>query len=820
MAETIVITEVPKYKLTVIDGKTISLSGITPSAPQDFVVTSSTASDGTADLHINSLDLEVPLPVVDGGTGSSTASGARTNLGLGTIATQNANNVTITGGSVTGITDLAVADGGTGASTASGARTNLGLGTIATQDASNVTITGGSVTGITDLAVADGGTGASTAAGARTNLLPSYTGNAGKFLAVNTGATDVEWSTAGVSDGDKGDITVSSSGATWTIDNDAVTYAKIQNISATDKILGRQSSGAGDAEEITCTAAGRAILDDADAAAQRTTLGLGTIATQAANNVTITGGSITGLTDLSATTAAVTGILTADHIHGNLAGSVYAHVRAGENLAKGDPVYISGSHGSGPTLIAEVSKARADNPAKMPAVGVMDSALSANAEGHMVIIGQVTQFNTNAYAINDTLYVAETGGLINTPPEGYLIQPVGRVERDNQNNGAFIVKVNGLSSVGNTAHTLAFRDGNGDCNFSRVVSEDEVFIQSVYYGGSIRSDDLTDLQTFQLPDDSGTIALTDQTDGTVSAGYINSGAATSGQVLTADGAGGASFGTLSTPVIQDYGTPGTGTIAQPTGAQFVSFLLIGGGGGGGSGRLGAAASDRSGGGGGGSGGFVITQIIPVSALSWPISYTVGSAGNGGASVSATDTNGNNGTNGGNTSVAGLIQAIGGLAGSGGGTTTGTAAASRADASQLLPGNTVTSQGGGAGSNGAGANASDSNNMLAGSGGGGGGGINTSNVAGNGGRSGFTGNTNVYRIGGRAGATSLVGATAGDTSVFGFGSGGGGGSGTLTLRTGANGTVGGGGGGGGAGLNGQASGAGGNGGAGLIRMYVY
>jgi hypothetical protein len=46
---------------------------------------------------------------------------------LGTIATQNANNVTITGGSITGITDLAVADGGTGASTAANARTNLGL---------------------------------------------------------------------------------------------------------------------------------------------------------------------------------------------------------------------------------------------------------------------------------------------------------------------------------------------------------------------------------------------------------------------------------------------------------------------------------------------------------------------------------------------------------------------------------------------------------------------------------------------------------------------------------------------------------------------
>jgi hypothetical protein len=51
-----------------------------------------------------------------------------------------------------------------------------------------------------------------------------------------------------------------------------VSYSRIQDVSATDKILGRSSPGAGSIEEITCTAAGRALIDDADAAAQRATL--------------------------------------------------------------------------------------------------------------------------------------------------------------------------------------------------------------------------------------------------------------------------------------------------------------------------------------------------------------------------------------------------------------------------------------------------------------------------------------------------------------------------------------------------------------------
>ena len=249
----------------------------------------------------------------------------RATLGLGTIATQAASAVaitggTITGGTITGITDLAVADGGTGASDAANARANLGLaiGTnVQAQDAGLQSIAG--LTTSADLAIyttaADTYAVTSLTAYGRSLLDDADAATARTTLGLGSLATQsatVIGTHSGTSSGtNTGDQTITLTGAVTgtgtgsfattfsagavnsaAISSAAVTYDKIQNVSATDRLLGRVSAGAGNVEEITCTSAGRALLDDADAATQRATLGLGTIAT--GNGTWTDGGSFSG----------------------------------------------------------------------------------------------------------------------------------------------------------------------------------------------------------------------------------------------------------------------------------------------------------------------------------------------------------------------------------------------------------------------------------------------------------------------------------------------------------------------------------------------
>ena len=58
-------------------------------------------------------------------------------------------NVSITGGTISGLSSpIAIADGGTNATSTSSARSNLGLGTIATQASNSIAVTGGTISGV------------------------------------------------------------------------------------------------------------------------------------------------------------------------------------------------------------------------------------------------------------------------------------------------------------------------------------------------------------------------------------------------------------------------------------------------------------------------------------------------------------------------------------------------------------------------------------------------------------------------------------------------------------------------------------------------
>jgi uncharacterized protein with putative carbohydrate binding module/uncharacterized protein DUF5907 len=145
----------------------------------------------------------------------------------------------------------------------------LGFGTVATGGIADAAVT---YAKIQDVTATDKVLGRATAGAGDVEEIACTA--AGRALIDDTDAA-AQRTTLGL-----GALATKSSVATGDIDADAVTYAKIQNVSATDKVLGRATAGAGDVEEIACTSAGRALIDDATASDQRTTLGLGALATK------------------------------------------------------------------------------------------------------------------------------------------------------------------------------------------------------------------------------------------------------------------------------------------------------------------------------------------------------------------------------------------------------------------------------------------------------------------------------------------------------------------------------------------------------------
>lgn len=142
---------------------------------------------------------------------------------------------------------IPIIHGGTGATTAGNARTNLGLGDAATK---NVGMTAGTVAAGNDSRLSD----ARTPTAHKTS---HATGGSDALTAGDIGAQPAD-----------ADLTA------------------IAGLSTTGLI---ERTGAGTAAIVSVTTAGKNLLDDADAAAQRTTLGLGTAATMTGPSGTIVG---------------------------------------------------------------------------------------------------------------------------------------------------------------------------------------------------------------------------------------------------------------------------------------------------------------------------------------------------------------------------------------------------------------------------------------------------------------------------------------------------------------------------------------------------
>ena len=137
-----------------------------------------------------------------------------------------------------------------------------------------------------------------------------------------------------------------------------------------------------------------------------------------------------------------------------VSGAIIFQAKAGEALAKGDVVYVSGVSGNEPV----VSKADADDASKMPAYGLAEDAASLNAAVNVVTFGTLYDLDTSSFSAGDTVYVSTTAGeLTATKPTGEssLIQNVGRVIRPHASAGS--IKVGG---AGRSNDTPNLNDGN------------------------------------------------------------------------------------------------------------------------------------------------------------------------------------------------------------------------------------------------------------------------------------------------------------------------------------------------------------------------
>ena len=520
----------------------------------------------------------------------------------------------------------------------------------------------------------------------------------------------------------------------------------------------------------------------ADAANLRTQLGLGTVATQNANAVVLTGGT---LQDVGVVTGGYT-----SRVNEALLRS--CRKASAGTITKGQVVYVTGSTGSH----LEVELADADTElTSSKTFGVAAEDLTNSTEGYVIVEGMLTGLSnlpSASFTTGASLWLSSTaGGWQTTPPA-------------NPAHGVYLGRVVNASNGSNGSAFIKIQNGYELDELHDVVVTTPADKQGLFFEAS------TQLWKNRLP---------------VLGDLGQSGAAT-GQSVQWNGSAWVPA-TAAGADVQRFTTAGsfTWTNPSPSVRKLGKFRIIGGGGGGGSGRRGAAATVRCGGG-GGAGGAVHEQFFWTDQIASSVTGTVGAGGSGGAAVTTDDTNGNAGVAGGD-SLWSIYKALGGAFGSGGTATAGAGGSGSTNASSVHLSQLPNHSGGAASTTGGTVDGIGTIPAIP-TGGASGGGITSANVASRGGHapqngSGSHGTTG--QIYGGNPNTGLPGDRASATSLFGTSGRGGSGGGGATVGNAGDGGAGrgpgGGGGGGGAATNAVGtSGAGGAGEPGMVEIIVY
>jgi len=203
--------------------------------------------------------------------------------------------------------------------------------------------------------------------------------------------------------------------------------------------------------------------------------------------------------DLTVVTAEAT-----DKFIGNIRGAVTFRAKAGEDLTKGQAVYISGISGNTPV----VSLARANSESTMPAYGLVFADASNNANVEIVEFGDLKGLDTatNSLQLDKPVYVSAgaAGELTATRPTGatHLVQNIGLVNRVHASTGA--IKVGGSGRTNDVPNSISIlgdiaTTANVDSNYSNVtldlaVGRNAVVTGDLTVNGATAIDNLTGVE--------------------------------------------------------------------------------------------------------------------------------------------------------------------------------------------------------------------------------------------------------------------------------------------------------------------------------------